>query len=274
MTQATRPVGLGSSEVKRKDFALTGKLSGSAHGKGWSGYKKGASLTVVSAVGAKEIRITAKAPAGATFKVVQGKKAVATIRWAKSSKYSTKTVRLPSTGRNNVSLTLSAKVKAKVVVKNIALPRATFTVLASTFVAPGAALPVLKAPAGVTVTTGAATGNTTGASTVYAFAPQKDAAVYVVQVDRAPAGKKLSGAWKQAYRGTATSVRVSQAVGETVRVRVYAVSVFGRNGSAAYFAPVVRAAVPVAPVAPAAPSTPAPAAPAGAKPSETSLSNA
>ena len=274
LTQATRPVGLGSSDVKRKDFALTGKLSGSAHGKGWSGYKKGASLTVVSAVSAKEIRITAKAPAGATFKVVQGKKAVATIRWAKSSKYSTKTVRLPSTGRNNVSLTLSAKVKAKVVVKNIALPRATFTVLASTFVAPGAALPMLKAPAGVTVTAGAATGNTTGASTVYAFAPQKDAAVYVVQVDRAPEGKKLSGAWKQAYRGTATSVRVSQSVGETVRVRVYAVSVFGRNGSAAYFAPVVRAAVPVAPVAPAAPSTPAPAAPAGAKPSETSLSNA
>lgn len=216
-TQATRPVGAGAADLAAAKFTAVPKLAGTSNNAGWSSKTKGATLTIKKSTGGDILRVLATAPKGASFTVKQGTKSIGTVTFPASGAVQQQNLSLPSRAQANIVLTLNST--QPVTVRDFSAARPTFSVASQSFRAPGASKVSLKA---------------TPSNGRYAWNVNKEAAKYVVEVDRAAPGKKLTGAWKV----QATTITVKQKSKETVRVRVRAVSVFGRGGSNSYFSAV------------------------------------
>lgn len=220
-TQATRPVGLGTTDLTASKFTTVTPLSGTSNNAGYSSKTKGATLTIKKSTGGDILRVLATAPQGATFAVKQGSTSIGTVTFAASAAVQQRNLTLPSRASADIVLTLSSA--QPVTVRDLSAARPTFAVGSQPFRAAGPRLVSLKA---------------TPSNGVYGWNVNTEATRYVVEVDRAAPGQKLTGAWKPYATTQATSVTVKAKSRESVRVRVRAVSVFERHGSHTMFAAV------------------------------------
>ncbi len=277
LTQLTRPVSWATSAVERKDLALGGATTNAANGRVLTATKSGATATVLSVVGADKATVRVKATKGVTLQLKQGSKVLKTATLRASALIQTVSVALPQRGRANLQVVLSKiPAKASVNVYWFGASRPTFSPAVTPYVAPGAGqVTGLQAPDTVSSNGGA---RTDAASVNFTWKGQSDAAHYLVQVQRAKAGASLTGAYSAPVKVATPGYAVKLAPGESVRIRVSAVSVFGRAGTSATSMVVLRSAATAPATSAPATSAPATSAPAttvpGATPSTAAPSSA
>lgn len=251
LTQLTRPVSWSAADLKVKDAALGAKSSSAANGRVVTAKKQGATAAARSVVGANRVTGRVQATKGATVQLRQGSTLLKTAKLSASKSIKTISVSLPRRGKSDVQLKVSKLAKkATVNDYSIGLSRSTLAPAATPYVAPGAGQ-----------VTGLSSPDSSASATAgFTWKGRSDAAYYLVQVQRAKAGAALTGAYSAPVRGGAASFSLALAEGESARIRVSAVSVFGRAGVSTTSS-VAKRATPPAPVTPTPAPSPAPSVP-------------